>query len=153
MAEEKVIVENISRSAVGYQPESNRGVTRTWAKAGVKKSIPVEEVKEILGMPGGYTLFTRYLLIHDDELRRELELIEDDYIVMNDAELEKLLTGNPAKLKEALPKLYKETAERLAEKAVEMKVNNMTTLSMIKEASGIDVFKLMNPENDKVKSI
>lgn len=152
MPEKKVVVESIGRGAVGYQPESNRGVTRTWAKAGVKKSIPVEEIREILGMPGGFALFTRYLLIHDDELRKELELIEDDHIVMKDKELEDLLKGNPAKLKETLPKLYKQTAERLAEKAVEMKIDNMTKLSMIKEASGIDVFKLINPEN-KVKSI
>lgn len=149
---QKVVVESIARGGVGYQPESNRGIKRIWSKPGVKKQIPIEEIREVLGMPGGHALFTRYLLIHDQEVAKELELINEDHKAISEAELADLLKGNPAKLKEALPKLYQEQKERLAEKAVEMKIDNMAKLSMLKKASGIDVFKLMSTDDSDTET-
>ncbi len=139
----KVEVESIGRGAVGYQPISNPSIKRIWHKPGVKKRISLEELREVVTAPGGYALFTKHLLIKDPEVCEELDLPFEDNLSLSETEIEELLKGNPAKLKSTMPNLHRETQERIAEKAAEMKIDNMSKLQIIKEHSGIDVYKTM----------
>jgi len=147
----KVEVESIGRGSVGYQPMTNPMIKRKWSKPGVKKMIPLEEIKEVMSTSGGEVLFKNHLLIKDIEVRRELDLPIEEARMMGEKELEDLLKGNPAKMKSVLPDLSKESQKRLAQKAAEMKVDNMNKLQMIKEYSGIDVYKLMEAAAEKEK--
>jgi len=145
----KVEVESIGRGAVGYQCVSNPLVQRVWHKPGIKKMITLEELRDAVSAPGGNLLFTRHLLIKDEEVRAELDLPIDKDKMMSDKELEDLLKGNPTKLKDTMPNLYKETQRRIADKAVQMKLDNLTKVSIIKEHTGIDVYKLIQQSEEK----
>jgi hypothetical protein len=147
----KVAVESIGRGAVGFQPISNPLIRRIWHKPGIVKMIPLEEIREVFTSPGGEILFTRHLLIKDPEVRKELDLPMDEEKTLTDKDLSDLLKGNPAKLKEAMPKLYKVTQERIAEKAIEMEIDNVTKLETIKEHTGIDVYKLIQEKKSEKK--
>jgi hypothetical protein len=146
----KVEVENIGRGAAGYQCVSNPLIQRVWHKPGIKKFVTLEELREAVASPGGYLLFTRNLLIKDLDVRIELDLPTDKTKMVTETDLENLLKGNPAKLKEIMPQLYKETQKRIAEKAAEMKIDNLTKLEIIKEFSGVDVYKMMQAEKEKI---
>lgn len=145
----KVEVESIGRGAVGYQCVSNPLIHRVWHKPGIKKMILLEELRDAVSAPGGNLLFTRHLLIKDEEVKAELDLPIEGKKAMSDKELDELLKGNPAKLKEIMPTLYKETQKRIADKAIEMKLDNLTKVSIIKDNTGIDVYKLIQQKEVK----
>jgi hypothetical protein len=146
----RIDVENVGRGSVSYRPETNPALRRRWEKPGIIKKIPFGEIQEMLTTTGGRNLFTGMLLIKDLKAREELDLSVAEEALTTDADLGKLLVGNPTKLKETMPKLHPELQKRLAEKAVEVKLDNITKINIIKEQTGIDVYQLIkNAEETK----
>ena len=142
----KVEVESVGIGSVGYQPAHNPLIRRRWDKPGVKKKIAFGEIQEVMSTTGGYNLFLNHLLIKDIEVRKELDLPVDEESMYSDADLGKLLTGTLAKLKEALPNLSPDLQQRIAEKALETKLESVPKLKVIKEITGIDVYAKMQQE-------
>ncbi len=145
----KVQVESIGRGSVGYQPDTNPMIRRRWNKPGIVKTVPLGEIREVITSPGGEILFRDHLLIRDIEIRKELDLPVEEEAIVGEKELGDLLSGNPAKLKSRLPELGAENQKRLAHKAAEMKLDNMSKLQFIKEITGIDVYRLMEEKESK----
>lgn len=148
---EKVEVESIGRGSVGYQPATNPLIKRRWERPGIKKKVPLGEIREVLSTAGGEKLFRDHLLIKDIKVREELDLPITEAKMIGEKELEELLKGNPSKLKSMISEMSKETQIRMAEKAAEMKIDNVSKLQLIKKHSGIDVYKLMEAQEEKEK--
>jgi len=148
----KVEVESVGRGSVSYQLDTDRRVKRRWDRPGIVKMIPLDEIREAMSSHGGEILFREHLYVKDNKFRLELDLpVDDDNDLMGDAEIKEMLTGNPNKLKDSLPKLSHEIKQRVAEVAAEMRINNMNKLQFIKEETGIDVYKRIEHLNEKEK--
>jgi len=102
-------------------------------------------------------LLTRFLNIQDIKVREYLGLPVHEEAMMTDAKLRILLKGALPKLKETVPKMYKENVKRLAELAVELEIESLPKINYLKEQSGIDIYKAIqmkkeNEESPVVKS-
>lgn len=144
----RVEVESIGVGSVGYQPEHNPLIRRKWDKPGVKKKIPFEEIQEVMSSTGGYNLFRYHLLIKDPEVREALDLPVEAADLMSDKDLEDLLNGSLPNLKKKIDSLSKELQKRLAEKAVEMNIDSVPKIKLIKDVTGIDVYKMLEQKNE-----
>lgn len=153
---DKVPVESIGRGIVAYRVEGSN-IKRRWHKPGVIKKISIEELENVLAGPGGEMLLTRFLNIQDIKVREYLGLPVHEEAMMTDAKLRILLKGALPKLKETVPKMYKENVKRLAELAVELEIESLPKINYLKEQSGIDIYKAIqmkkeNEESPVVKS-
>ncbi len=138
-----VEVESVGVGSVGYQPDYNPLIRRRWDKPGVKKKVKLGELQEVISSTAGYNLFLHHLLIKDVEVRKYLDLPIEEGLLYSDADLDKLLKKTVTELKEALETLPDEFKRRLAEKAAATKIDSVPKIKAIKDATGIDVYKLI----------
>ena len=143
----KIQVESIGRGSVSY-PIEGTNIERIWAGPGIVKKINFGELRDAFYASGGYLLFTNHLLIRNEQARQELELPPIEESILTEKEIEALLKGNPTKLKETMPKLAPEIAQRVAEKAIEMKIDNTGKMEVIQQYTNVDIYKLMKKRED-----
>lgn len=143
----KVPVESVGRGIVAYRVEGTN-IKRRWHKPGTVKKISVEELENVLAGPGGELLLTRFLNIQDVGVREYLGLPIHEEAMMNDESLRKLLKGTLPKLKETVPKMYKENVKRLAEIAVELEIESLPKINYLSEQSGTDIYKAIQMKKE-----
>lgn len=148
--EKKVPVESVSRGIVAYRVEGTN-IKRRWHKPGIVKNIGIEELENVLAGPGGELLLTRFLYVKDPATRQHLGLPSNEESLMNDQAMKELLKDTPAKLKEVVPRMYKERVQRLAELAIEMEIESLSKVNYLKDKSGIDVYKGIQEKKEAEK--
>ncbi len=146
-----VAVQSIGRGSVSFKSEISR-LRRHWHKPGITKMVPINELFDLLTSEGGEVLLTQYLLIKDIKVREELGLSVAEEHMMSDQEMKELLEKGITILRETVPNMYPETVKRLAQIAVEMKIDNMTKLNYLKEKSGLNVFAMIEHQKEQEKA-
>ncbi len=146
----KVAVQSIGRGSVSFRSEVSR-LRRHWHKPGVTKMIPIDELFDLLSSEGGEILLNQYLLIKDIKVREELGLSVAEEHMMSDQEMRELLEKRITTIRETVPKMYPEAIKRLAQIAVEMKIDNMSKLNYLKEKSGLNVFSMIEEIKEQEK--
>ncbi len=146
----KVAVQSIGRGSVSFRSETSR-LRRYWHKPGITKMIPMDELYDLLSSEGGEILLTQHLLIKDTKVREELGLSVAEEHMMSDEEMKELLEKGITVIRETVPKMYPEAIKRLAQVAVEMKIDNMSKLNYLKEKSGLNVFTMIEHAKDQEK--
>jgi hypothetical protein len=152
---ENQIVEVINNStgAVGYYSEYSR-IARRWDKPDSMKKIPLEELRELVNMAGGYELLEGYLLIKDIEVREELGLPVDKSYLIEDKDIKALLKKSVSVLTDTLENTTETIREKIAQVAIDTKLADLDKLEVIKEHSGLDVLSVIqeNKEAEKEKA-
>lgn len=156
MSENKIIkVSNRDRGGVGYIiPES--GVRRDFA-VGETKNIPLDELKQLMYVPGGEFIVKNLLLVHDKEVLNEILNVETEpEYFYTEAEIKKLLLeGSIDQLKDCLEFAPEGVIEIIKKMAVEMKLPNTDKRQVISEMTGfnidnaININKIMDASEDK----
>lgn len=156
MSENRIIkVSNRDRGGVGYIiPES--GVRRDFA-VGETKNIPLDELKQLMYVPGGEFIVKNLLLVHDKEVLNEILNVETEpEYFYTEAEIKKLLLeGSIDQLKDCLEFAPEGVIEIIKKMAVEMKLPNTDKRQVISEMTGfnidnaININKIMDASEDK----
>lgn len=145
MSENKIIkVSNRDRGGVGYIiPES--GVRRDFA-VGETKNIPLDELKQLMYVPGGEFIVKNLLLVHDKEVLNEILNVETEpEYFYTEAEIKKLLLeGSIDQLKDCLEFAPEGVIEIIKKMAVEMKLPNTDKRQVISEMTGFNIDNAIN---------
>lgn len=155
----KVDVYNNTTYDIGYYVEGIK--RREWMYgANPVIKIPLGEIENALGDVGCYNMYTRNkLLIKDADVREHLGLPPLEDVVKYDDVKEMLSNKNVSAIEEALRNAKENNEvrvlEMVADLAIELKVGDLTILSMIKEYAGKDVEEAIKDaieEDDKKKA-
>lgn len=154
-----VNVYNNTTYDIGYYVEGIKRREWTYGANPIIK-IPLGEIENALGDVGCYNMYTRNkLLIKDTDVREHLGLPPLDDVINYDDVKEMLSGKNVSAIEETL-KNAKEihdmrVLEMVADLAIELRVGDLTILSMIKEYAGKDVEEAIKDaieEDDKKKA-
>ena len=143
-----VEVENVGNGSVSYRLPQNPLIKRKWSKPGAKKKIDLEEIREIISTLGGENLFAENLLIKDIEARKELELPVEEELILDEKAMGGLIKGPLNKLSEVLPQLSETQQKRMAHKAIEMNIDNMSKADILREHTGVNVSRAIQEKKE-----
>lgn len=135
---------------------------RSWPKKGAIQKIPFDALEQAIYEPGVEYLFkSGTLYIEEMEIKIALGLEDpestapENIIVLNDAEMKKLLTGTALKdFRETVEKLSHEQLKELIRYAIEIRVTDFQRCSILSKAYGgnVDVLKaVMQATADQAK--
>lgn len=144
MENKMIKVSNRDSGNVGYQiPES--GVRRDFAM-GETKNIPVEELKQLMYVPGGEFILKNLLIVHDKNVLNEILNIktEPEYFY-TEAEIKTLLTsGTIEQLQDCLEFAPDGVIEIIKKMSVDMKLPDTNKRQVITEMTGFNIDNAIN---------
>jgi hypothetical protein len=137
---DKVLVENRGNAIVCYKiPESN--YSRRFV-ANEKKEIPMGELRAAVQVPGTFAVIQDDLIIHSEEAVKELfPNAEPEYFYGVKEVDELLLRGSLDQLKDALDFAPDGVIALIQDRAVELKLNDMSKREAIWDQTGFNVTK------------
>lgn len=158
MSEEnrRVWVENLSRATLTLMVP-NRNFVRELRGEHAKTQIPFDVMFEMLSEPGMDVIIDEgCLYIPNKQDRIDLGLEQegdtdtmDAHVMGSEKILEILQSNDPIKVKEMLDSLAAEQKKKVAEVAVENKITSYGIATLIKQATGVDVFKRIQQDAEE----
>ena len=144
MENKMIKVSNRDSGNVGYQiPES--GIRRDFA-IGETKNIPIEELKQLMYVPGGEFILKNLLIVHDKSVLNEILNIETEpEYFYTEAEIKKLLTsGTIEQLQDCLEFAPDGVIEIIKKMSVDMKLPDTNKRQVITEMTGFNIDNAIN---------
>jgi hypothetical protein len=145
-----VEVTNNSTGGVSYYSEYSR-IERRWERPNVTKKIPLEELKELVSMAGGFQLLENYLLIKDMTVREELGLSVEKSYVLEEKDIKALFKKSVDALVDTLENTSDSIKEKIAQIAIDTKLADLDKLEAIKEHTGIDALVVIQEKKEEEK--
>ena len=151
--DEKVLVTSMVKHSVGIMlPQNGYMVEKRWAQKGAKLLIDKESLREGIYLPGVEYMFKNGLLYIDDmEFKIELGLEEPEakvptnIVPVDEKYLERVMKRMPlAEMRQALKKMSADQLEELIAYASSQNDIQLDRISAIKEATGTDLFKVID---------
>lgn len=134
-----VKVTNRNNGSLGYSIPDLNNLYRLFA-VGETKELPVEEMRKLSYKPGGKTIIKEFLIIHNDELVKELlDNVEPEYYYTEKEVTDLLLNGSLDALKDCLDFAPKGTIELVKKLAIDLKINDISKRKAIEEATGLNI--------------
>ena len=155
---EKVIVTSMVTQSVGIDlPQNGYKVQKYWPQKGAKVTLDKEMLREAIYEPGVEYMFkTGMLYIDDMAFKIELGLEEEGaqaptkVIPMDEKYLERVLKRMPAaEMKQAIKKMSSDQIQELILYATKQNDIQLDRLTVIKELTGTDLFKVIELERQK----
>ena len=145
-----VKVTNRDNGSVGYTiPDLN--VHRTFQPR-ESKEISAEELRKLSYLPGGDVIIKEYLIIHNEELLKELlGEVEPEYYYSEDEVKALLLSGSLAQLQDCLDFAPSGVIDLIKSLAVSLKIDNVSKRKAIQDKTGFNVTRAIeiNEETDE----
>ena len=145
-----VKVTNRDNGSVGYSVP-NLGVHRTFQPR-ESKEISAEELRKLSYLPGGDVIIKEYLIIHNEELLKELlGEVEPEYYYSEDEVKALLLSGSLEQLQDCLDFAPNGVIDLIKSLAVSLKIDNVSKRKAIQEKTGFNVTRAIeiNEETDE----
>lgn len=155
MSDRKVVVKNVSKFMVGLSfPNSN--FHRLLKGEGSKVFIPFDVIEEGISEPGTLELFEDGLLVIENKQDRiDLGLEDPDEeendvpTVLSSREILAILERrSPTEIAAMFDGLAKEQKQKAAQVAIENKISDYGTVTLIKKYTGVDVLKAIQQVED-----
>ena len=151
MSERKDITIKSTVKAIVVMNVPSLNLRRTWQKKGAIQKIPMELLEQAIYDPGVEYLFrSGTLYIEDMEAKIVLGLEEPGtevptkIIALTTEEAEKLLKNTALKdFREKVASLSQDQANELVNVAIDLKITDYQRAQILKEKTGIDVFKFV----------
>lgn len=151
MSERKDITIKSTVKAIVVMNVPSLNLRRTWQKKGAIQKIPMELLEQAIYDPGVEYLFrSGTLYIEDMEAKIALGLEEPGtevptkIIALTTEEAEKLLKNTALKdFREKVASLSQDQANELVNVAIDLKITDYQRAQILKEKTGIDVFKFV----------
>ena len=145
-----VKVTNRDNGSVGYTiPDLN--VHRTFQPR-ESKEISAEELRKLSYLPGGDVIIKEYLIIHNEELLKELlGEVEPEYYYSEDEVKALLLSGSLEQLQDCLDFAPSGVIDLIKSLAVSLKIDNVSKRKAIQDKTGFNVTRAIeiNEETDE----
>lgn len=133
-----VKVTNRDNGSVGYSVP-DLGVHRTFQPR-ESKEISAEELRKLSYLPGGDVIIKEYLIIHNEELLKELlGEVEPEYYYSEDEVKTLLLSGSLAQLQDCLDFAPDGVIDLIKSLAVSLKIDNVSKRKAIQDKTGFNV--------------
>lgn len=133
-----VKVTNRDNGSVGYSVP-DLGVHRTFQPK-ESKEISAEELRKLSYLPGGDVIIKEYLIIHNEELLKELlGEVEPEYYYSEDEVKTLLLSGSLAQLQDCLDFAPDGVIDLIKSLAVSLKIDNVSKRKAIQDKTGFNV--------------
>ena len=145
-----VKVTNRDNGSVGYSVP-DLGVHRTFQPR-ESKEISAEELRKLSYLPGGDVIIKEYLIIHNEELLKELlGEVEPEYYYSEDEVKTLLLSGSLAQLQDCLDFAPDGVIDLIKSLAVSLKIDNVSKRKAIQDKTGFNVTRAIeiNEETDE----
>ncbi len=152
MVENNMIVKvtNRDNGSVGYTvPDLN--IHRTFQPK-ESKEISAEELRKLSYLPGGDVIIKEYLIIHNEELLKELlGEVEPEYYYSEEEVKALLLTGSLEQLQDCLDFAPNGVIDLIKSLAVSLKIDNVSKRKAIQDKTGFNVTRAIeiNEETDE----
>ena len=131
-------VTNRDNGSVGYSVP-DLGVHRTFQPK-ESKEISAEELRKLSYLPGGDVIIKDYLIIHNEELLKELlGEVEPEYYYSEDEVKTLLLSGSLEQLQDCLDFAPNGVIDLIKSLAVSLKIDNVSKRKAIQEKTGFNV--------------
>lgn len=135
----EVKVQNRDNGYVGYSIPDLNNLRRTYAPEEIK-TVTVDELKKLSYLPGGMSILKDYLVILDEDVRKEiLPDVEPEYYLSKEGIKELLLNGSLDALLDCLDFAPSGVIELIKSMAVEMELNDVAKRKAILEKTGFNV--------------
>lgn len=133
-----VKVTNRDNGSVGYSVP-DLGVHRTFQPR-ESKEISAEELRKLSYLPGGDVIIKEYLIIHNEELLKELlGEVEPEYYYSEDEVKTLLLSGSLAQLQDCLDFAPDGVIDLIKSLAVSLKIDNVSKRKAIQDKTGFNI--------------
>ena len=145
-----VKVTNRDNGSVGYSVP-DLGVHRTFQPR-ESKEISAEELRKLSYLPGGDVIIKEYLIIHNEELLKELlGEVEPEYYYSEDEVKALLLSGSLEQLQDCLDFAPNGVIDLIKSLAVSLKIDNVSKRKAIQDKTGFNVTRAIeiNEETDE----
>ena len=145
-----VKVTNRDNGSVGYSVP-DLGVHRTFQPR-ESKEISAEELRKLSYLPGGDVIIKEYLIIHNEELLKELlGEVEPEYYYSEDEVKALLLSGSLEQLQYCLDFAPNGVIDLIKSLAVSLKIDNVSKRKAIQDKTGFNVTRAIeiNEETDE----
>ena len=145
-----VKVTNRDNGSVGYSVP-DLGVHRTFQPK-ESKEISAEELRKLSYLPGGDVIIKDYLIIHNEELLKELlGEVEPEYYYSEDEVKALLLSGSLEQLQDCLDFAPNGVIDLIKSLAVSLKIDNVSKRKAIQDKTGFNVTRAIeiNEETDE----
>ena len=145
-----VKVTNRDNGSVGYSVP-DLGVHRTFQPK-ESKEISAEELRKLSYLPGGDVIIKDYLIIHNEELLKELlGEVEPEYYYSEDEVKALLLSGSLEQLQDCLDFAPSGVIDLIKSLAVSLKIDNVSKRKAIQDKTGFNVTRAIeiNEETDE----
>ena len=145
-----VKVTNRDNGSVGYSVP-DLGVHRTFQPR-ESKEISAEELRKLSYLPGGDVIIKEYLIIHNEELLKELlGKVEPEYYYSEDEVKTLLLSGSLEQLQDCLDFAPNGVIDLIKSLAVSLKIDNVSKRKAIQDKTGFNVTRAIeiNEETDE----
>ena len=131
-------VTNRDNGSIGYSVP-DLGVHRTFQPK-ESKEISAEELRKLSYLPGGDVIIKDYLIIHNEELLKELlGEVEPEYYYSEDEVKTLLLSGSLEQLQDCLDFAPNGVIDLIKSLAVSLKIDNVSKRKAIQEKTGFNV--------------
>ncbi len=143
-------VTNRDNGSVGYSVP-DLGVHRTFQPK-ESKEISAEELRKLSYLPGGDVIIRDYLIIHNEELLKELlGEVEPEYYYSEDEVKALLLSGSLEQLQDCLDFAPSGVIDLIKSLAVSLKIDNVSKRKAIQDKTGFNVTRAIeiNEETDE----
>ena len=153
---DKVIVTSMVNGIISLNQPQYR-LVRTWPKKGTKLPVEKDALRQAIYEPGVERIFKEGILyIEDMAFKIELGLEEEETTVptniipVDEKYLERVLKRMPiAEMKKVIKDMNDTQVRELLDYAIHQEDIQMDRLSMIKELTGVDLFKVIELNKDK----
>ena len=145
-----VKVTNRDNGSVGYSVP-DLGVHRTFQPR-ESKEISAEELRKLSYLPGGDVIIKEYLIIHNEELLKELlGEVEPEYYYSEEEVKALLLSGSLEQLQDCLDFAPNGVIDLIKSLAVSLKIDNVSKRKAIQDKTGFNVTRAIeiNEETDE----
>lgn len=138
---------NRDTGSVGYIiPDTG---THRQFTSGETKNVTFDEIEKLSWTRGGKSLLKDYLIIEDPEAAEEiLGQVEPEYFYTQDTIKKLLRNGSVDQLKDTLEFGPKGVVDLVKQEAVDLKIDSNTKRDIIKEATGFNVSKSIELNQD-----
>ena len=142
-----VEISNDSFSIVGYNTDK---IKRDFP-VGAKRQISLDEIEDVMNVPGGEVLFKEnLLLIKDGKVREHLGLPALDEFNLTREQIRTLLaTGDEGKLEEVLQFCTDPVLNKIVQESLDMKITSFAIAGLIKAYSGTDVLQIIKEKMEE----
>ena len=145
-----VKVTNRDNGSVGYSVP-DLGIHRTFQPR-ESKEISAEELRKLSYLPGGDVIIKEYLIIHNEELLKELlGEVEPEYYYPEEEVKALLLSGSLEQLQDCLDFAPSGVIDLIKSLAVSLKIDNVSKRKAIQDKTGFNVTRAIeiNEETDE----